>query len=461
MNFLLVAILLLWSGVSSVFPFHEKRLRSLVVVNAVLTALALLALAVPAIDGVSSSAVYGLVMVDRLRGLLLIPLALSWMVGVVAFVLWWGASFEKGEGTRPLFCVRNVTLVSAFAGVLLMLLTNALPVVFLGLLLTITSVSLGTLFRIAPEVLHRVRMLIMGLGGALLVFAVGVTILLIQVYRATDRLMFTLTEVRPVDLGGMEMLTIFGIVFICFASMWCMGLLPAMGWYRKGIVSLPKGHRLVLRIFLPVVLFPHLFTLVAWAEMQGVADALVEKIFLLFTLFAALTLLEYLRSKQSLADTVTVLLSAMILMSLAFGPAGAIPALMMLVVLVLLGTLLLITNGGAWWPRQTWWKPGVKKYAVALCIAVPFLSPLFVPYALSIGYGVQMMPIIACVAVFVLLYATYSISSRMLTAWSEADAQPYDMWSARIAGVLLVAMTIYGCWFMYADTLSLFVEAAS
>lgn len=451
MDFLLVAILLAWSFASSFLPLSEKRLRSLMVANAVLTSLALLALAIPAIAGNPTSIFENLFTVDQLRGLIIVPIAMSWLSGVVAFALWWGASFKSGTGTRPLFCLRSYTLVGAFAGIVLMLLTNSLPLVLLGLLLTFFMACVGVLFQVTDGVLHHVRMFALGLGGALIALAGGVALLLFAGYQATGTLMLTGDAVRAAEMGTVGPLAMLGITLTGFAGMWFMGLLPGMTWYRKGVANLPKGQRLIMRVFLPAALFPHFLTLSAWGGASG--ELFVQKMLLLFGLFAGITLVEYLRAQEGVSDSFVVLLLAMALVSMGYGPAGAIPALMMIMMLVFVGTLFLLVHGGVWL------KSGVKKYAVAVVAGVPFVSPLFVPYALSVGYGIQMMPLVACISSAVLVYATYMLSCRVFRAWSEAEPKYSDMWGARVATVLLAGMTVYGCWFMYADALSLMVDA--
>ncbi len=451
MDFLLVAILLAWSLASSFIPVSEKRLRSLMVANAVLTSLALIALAVPAITEGSLTVFENLFVVDQLRGLILIPIALSWLSGVVAFALWWGVSFKNGVGNRHLFCLRSSTLIGAFGGIVLVLLTQSLPFVLLGFLLTFFMVCVGVLFQANDGVLQYMRMFVLGLGGALIALAGGIGLLLFAGYQATGTLLLTGDAVRAAEMGAVGPLAMLGIVLTGFAGMWFMGLLPGMTWYRQGVANLPKGQRLIMRVFLPAALFPHFLTLSVWGGASG--ELFVQKMLLLFSLFAGITLVEYLRAQERVSDVLIVLLLVMALVSLGYGPAGAIPALMMVMMSVLGGTLFLLGHEGAWW------KPRVKKYAVAVVAGVPFVSPLFVPYALSVGYGIQMMPLVACISSAVLVYATYTLSCRVSRAWSEAESQYSDVWSARVALVLLVGMSMYGCWFMYADALSLMVDA--
>lgn len=451
MDFLLIAILLIWSFAAIFLPLREKLLRSLMVGNAILVSLALLALAAPAIAGTPVFILESLFVVDRLRGLILIPLALSWAAGVVAFALWWGRSFKTGVGTRPLFCLRSATFIGAFIGIVLILLTNSLPLVVFGTSLTFFMTCVGVLFQVTDKTLQHVRIFVLGMGAALVSLAAGIGVLLFSGYQMTGTLLLTGDAIQMANLGVVGPLAVFGIVLTGFSVMWFLGLLPGLVWYRKGIASLPRGQRLIVRVFLPAALFPHFLTLSAWG---GVSGALVvQKMLLLFGVFAGITLIEYLRAQEGVSDTVTVLLLAMALISVGYGPAGAIPALMIVMMMVFLGTVFLLAHGGVWW------KPGLRKYAVMIIAGIPFVSPLFIPYALSVGYGIQMMPFVACVSAAVLMYATYTLSCRVFRAWSEVGPRYSDVWSARIAGVLLFGLSVYGCWFMYTDALALFVDA--
>lgn len=452
MDFLLLAFLMVWSFVACFLPLREKALRSLTVANAVVTSLALLALAVPAIGGTSQNVLHGFFVMDQIRGLIAVPLVLGWIVTVVAFALWWGASFKDGTGTRPLFCLRSVSLIGVFSGIILVLLTSALPVVSVGLMLTFVMACVGVLFQVKDaQVLHHVRVFALGLGAALVTSVVGVVLLLIAGYKTTGSFVFTSADVLAAHMDGSSSFALFGIVLTGFAAMWFMGLLPGLAWYRQGMAHLPRGQRLLMRVFLPAVLFPHVLTLAAWAGSSG--DALVQKMALVFSGFAALTLCEYLYKEVALADSAVVLLLGLVLVSLAYGPAGAIPALMFLIVLVLLGTTLFLAQGGVWWGARA------KKLAVLLLLGVPFVSPLFVPLWLSLGYGIQMMPIVAGIAALIVVYAVVIFSTRILRAWSESEAHYPEMWSARMASLLMVVMVVYGCWFMYADALALMVTA--
>lgn len=451
MDFLLIAILLVWSLASSFLPLREKLLRSLMVGNALLTSLALLALATPAIAGTPTLILENLFVVDRLRGLILVPLALSWVAGVVGFALWWGRSFKMGVGTRPLFCLRSGTFIGAFMGIILTLLTDSLSLVALGIFMTFLMASVGVLFQVTENILQYVRVFALGLGAALITLTVGIGLLLFSGYQTTGALLLTGDAVRAANLGTVGPLAMLGIVLTGFSGMWFMGLLPGMAWYRKGIASLPWGQRLMMRVFLPAALFPHFLTLSAWGGVSG--ELFSQKMLLLFGVFAGVTLVEYLRAQEGVSDTITVLLLALALVSVGYGPAGAIPALMMIMMMVFLGTLFLLAHGGVWW------KTGLRKYAVMIIAGVPFVSPLFIPYALSVGYGIQMMPLVACVSAVVLVYATYTLSCRVFRAWSEVGPQYSDIWSAHIATVLLFGLSVYGCWFMYADALAMLVDA--
>ncbi|NBS67858.1 hypothetical protein EBT31_02950, partial [bacterium] len=212
MEFLLVAILLLGSAAACFLPLKEKMLRTWFVVNALLTSLALGALAVPVFGGVSVSALQGFLVVDALRGLLLIPIAISWGAIVFAFALWWGACFERGIGSRQLFTLRSVTLVGGFGGVLLTLLANALPLVLFGVFITFMMTCIGTLYEAPDHMLQRLRKYTIGIGAAFAVFAFGIALLLVGGYQHTGELMLTSSEVRAGMTGSVPMLALLGIV---------------------------------------------------------------------------------------------------------------------------------------------------------------------------------------------------------------------------------------------------------
>lgn len=451
MDFLLVAILILWSFGACFLPLREKALRTIVSVNAVMLALALTALAVPTLGGTPATALGGLLIMDSLRALLAIPIAIAWVAGTGAFVLWWGVSFKSGVGTRPLFCLRSMSVIGAFAGTLLMLLTDSLAIMLVGLLLTFFMATVGVLFQISDSTLKQVRMFTVGCGAALVTFALGIATLLVSGFQQTGELLLTNTDAVQASMSSTNALALLGVALTGFSMMWFMGLLPGLAWYRRGIANLPKGQRIIMRVMLPTALFPHVITLAGWGGEAG--GLFVQKLFLVGGFFAALTLIEYIRVKESTAEISVTLLLAVALVSMAYGPAGVIPALMLMMMLVLLGTLLTIVHGGVWW------KPRVRAYAALVIGAAPVISPLFVPYGLSIGYGIQMMPVVATVAAALLFFATATLTVRVYRAWSEAEPTYADLWSGRLAFVLLAIMTVYGCWFMYADNLALVVKS--
>jgi hypothetical protein len=428
MDFLLVGILMVWSLGSCFFPMKETGLRSLMMTNAIIVAMALCALAVSAMNSAEPiTALRGLLVADKLRGLLLVPMAISWITGVAAFAKWWGGECKSSVGTRPLFCLRSATLVAAFMGILLILLTDSLPVMLGGLLLTSLMACIGMLFHVHEEVLPHARKFTLGFAGMFVMLTAGIGLM----------------------LGGGGRFAMVGLVCTGFSALCFMGLLPGLTWYRKGMMHLPKGQRLMMRVLLPAALFPHVLTLAA----GGATGIFMQKMLLILSIFSGLTLIEYLRAKEGVSETSGVLLLTSVLVSLAYGAAGAIPALMLVMMLVLWGTLALIAQGG------TWWKLPAKRYAVLVLVGVPFVSPLFVPYVLSLGYGIQMMPAVACVFAVLLVYATYALAVRVYRAWNEDTVSPADVWRGRLATVLLGIMTVYGCWFMYADALSQIVDA--
>jgi hypothetical protein len=451
MDFLLLTILVLWSFGACFLPLRERLLRVIVMANTVGVSLALLALVVPAIRGERIAVLNSLFVVDTLRALLAIPLAISWIAGVAAFVMWWGASFKSGVGTRPLFCLRSATLVGSFAGVLLVLLTDSLSIMLTGLLIAFLMACVGVLFQAKEDVLARVRMFAIGCGAALMLLIVGVGFLEISGYQQTSTLLLVGAEVRAAGLSGNSILAMLGIAVTGFSAMWFMGLLPGMAWYRRGMANLPKGHRLVMRVFLPAALFPHLLTLAAWGGESG--SDFVQKMLLLFSLFAGLAAIEYIRTKEETAETSAVFLLALTLVALAFGPAGAIPALMLVMMFVLWGAALLISRGGISWSRRT------RAYAVAILAGIPVVSPFFVPFALGLGYGIQMMPVVAVIVGVFLIWSLFILTNRITHAWSEGEGTYADLWSGRVSMLLLFVMTVYGCWFMYADALALLVKS--
>lgn len=436
MDFLLVGILVIWSFVASFLPVREKLLRAIMVANAMLTALALVALATPAISGTPTILFDGIFAVDRLRGLFLIPLAGSWVALVVGFALWWGASFQRGTAARPLFCLRSYTLVGMFIGLLIVLLTQMLWMVLVGVFIVLSMMCIEMLFQVSEQALQEKRNVVVGLGAAYLALVVSVTLLI---------LVHMTNEARTVTLGVLASI-LFG-----FSLMWFLGLLPGMHWYRKGVAHLPKGHRALMRACLPVVFFPHILALTALGgEPQAV---LMQKMFLLFGVFSLITLFEYIYIRESLAAIVAVFMWSVAFVSMGYGSAGAIPASMMLVLLPIVGTLIILAQGGVFW------KGKIKKYARMIFMSIPFVSPIFVPLVLSTGYGIQIMPIVTLITTICYLVALYVLSGRIFQAWSEEAPQYTQIWNARIGGVMLVSLTLYGCWFMYTDTLSLFVDA--
>lgn len=452
MDFLLLALLVLWSFGACFLPLRERLLRVIVMANAVGVSLALLALVVPVISGESISVLSNFFTVDTLRALLAIPVAISWIAGVAAFVMWWGASFKSGVGTRPLFCLRSATLVGSFAGILLVLLTDSLPVMLAGILVAFLMACVGVLFQVKEDVLARVRVFAIGCGMALALFIIGVGLLEISGYQQTGSLLLVGADVQAAELSGSSVLTMFGIAVTGFAAMWFMGLFPGMAWYRRGMANLPKGHRLVMRVFLPAVLFPHLLTLASWGGESG--SGFVQKMLLMFSLFAGLTTIEYFRTKEGVAEASVVFLLTLALVMLAFGPAGVIPALMLVMMLVLWGAILLISQGGISWSRR------VRTYAITLFVGVPVVSPFFVPLTLGGGYGMQMMPVVAVVVGIFTIWSLFIIANCIAHAWGEGEVTYADRWSGHVAVILLFVMTVYGCWFMYADALALLVKSA-
>lgn len=451
MEFLLVAILLLGSAAACFLPLKEKMLRTWFVVNALLTSLALGALAVPVFGGVSVSALQGFLVVDALRGLLLIPIAISWGAIVFAFALWWGACFERGIGSRQLFTLRSVTLVGGFGGVLLTLLANALPLVLFGVFITFMMTCIGTLYEAPDHMLQRLRKYTIGIGAAFAVFAFGIALLLVGGYQHTGELMLTSSEVRAGMTGSVPMLALLGMAMTGFSALWFLGLVPGMVWFREGVAELPKAQRLLMRVFLPVALFPHLLMLPAWGGNQG--ESFVQKMLIAFSLFSAGALIEYLRAKESTGEIVAILLLGIALASGGYGGAGFIPALMILIGYVLVGTIYILVQGGAWWSLR------MKKYAILVLVGMPVLSPFFVPFVLSTGYGMQMMPLVATVTTLMLAYTLFTLSVRMMRAWTEAEVQYPEKWMVKLSALLLILMTAYGVWFLYADTLALMVNA--
>jgi hypothetical protein len=224
-----------------------------------------------------------------------------------------------------------------------------------------------------------------------------------------------------------------------------------MVWFRKGVAELPKAQRLLMRIFLPVALFPHLLTLPAWGGNQG--EPFVQKMLIVFSIFSAVTLVEYLRAKESTGEIFAILLLGMALVSGGYGAAGFIPALMIFMGYVLVGTICILVQGGAWWSVR------MKKYAILVLAGMPMVSPFFVPFVLSTGYGMQMMPMVATVATLMLAYTLFTLSVRMMRAWTEADVQYSEKWMVKLSALLLIIMTAYGAWFLYADALALMVKA--
>lgn len=451
MDLLLIAIIVAWSFGTCFLPLREKALRTIVSVNAVLLSLSLAALAVTVLSGSSVTALGGFFLMDSLRALLALPMAIAWVVGTGAFVLWWGTSFKSGVGTRQLFCLRSLTLVGAFAGTLFTLLTDSLAGMLVGLMLTFFMAIIGVLFQITESALRHVRMFAVGCGAALGAFALGIGTLLVSGFRQTGELLLTNTDAVQAAMSGTSTLALLGVAITGFSMMWFMGLLPGLAWYRRGIASLPKGQRLVMRVMLPAALFPHALMLAGWGGEAG--GLFMQKLFLVGSFFAALTLIEYLRAKESTAEIAITLMLAMMLVSMAYGPAGAIPALMLAMMLVLFGTALIIVHGGVWWKSRE------KMYATLMFAGVPVVSPLFVPYGLSIGYGIQMMPAVGVIATVLLVYASATLILRIHRAWSEAEPTYADLWSARLATLLFMIATLYGCWFMYADSLALVVKS--
>lgn len=451
MDFLLLAVLVAWSLGTCFLPVRERTLRIMVMINAMLVSLALTALVVPVFQGSTVTVLEDLFAVDTLRALLAIPVAVSWVAGTAAFVMWWGVSFSTGGGTRPLFCWRSATLVGAFAGILLMLLTDSLPVMLGGLLLTFLMVCVGVLFQVKENVLPHVRKFAVGCGAALMMLVAGVGMLLVSGYEQTGTLFMTGDALRIATLSSTSQLSMLGIVTTGFGALWFMGLVPFMAWYRKGMANLPRGHRLVMRVLLPVTLFPHLLTLAAWGGSAG--SVFVEKMLLVLSVFAGLTTFEYLRTKEGIGEAMTVFLLTLTLVTMAYGPAGAIPALMIVMMLALGGTALMLSQGAIAWPRKA------RMYAALVLGGVPGVSPLFVPYALSVGYGIQMMPGVALVTAVFMCAVTFTLVTRTARAWSEDERTYADVWGARFAAVLLVLMTLYGGWFLYTDALALMVKS--
>lgn len=451
MDFLLVALLVVWSFGACFLPLKERVLRSVVSLNAVMLAAALFALAVPTLGNAPVTTLGGFFVMDSLRALLTIPMALAWVAGTGAFVLWWGASFKSGTGNRTLFCLRSLTFIGAFAGVLLMFLANSFVVMLGGLVLAFFMAAGGVLFQISDDALKHVRMFVVGCGVALVVFAGGIATLLISGFQQTGKLLLTNADVIEASMSGANVLALGGIALTGFSILWFMGLLPGLAWYRRGIAHLPKGQRLIMRVMLPVALFPHVMTLAEWGGEGG--ELFIQKVFLGGSFFAALTLFEYIHTEESAAEISMMLLLAVALVSMAYGPAGAIPALMIMMMFVLLGASLLIGQGGVWW------KPRVRAYATWVIGAVPVISPLCIPYGLSVGYGIQMMPVVATITAALLVCASATLAVRVSRAWSEGEPTYADLWSGKFALALLVIMTAYGCWFLSADSLALVVKS--
>ncbi len=316
-----------------------------------------------------------------------------------------------------------------------------------GVVLAVGMVCGGALYEAKGGSRAKLYTYAKGMGVVLGAMLVALLALIAVLFFETGEYVLTVAHAREVVQGSALLpVVLAGLAASIYAL---IGALPGFAWQREGARELPKAQQLLMRAFLPTALLPHVLTLSAWAG----ADVVVRTLFLVGSIAALGALLEKIQEKEDGGEIFFALLIMLGSASGSYGVAGAIPAAMMGIVGVCVATMFTLAQGGVWLKSRVRW------YASAVCVGIPVISPLFVPFMLSIGYGLQMKPIFATCIAGVSAYALFVLTGRLHSAWTEETPRYAEIWMGNIAKAFLVFLTIYGVWFLHADALGIVVNA--